>query len=240
MVQPTFRLSLLRGSLRLVLAVLAVLVFAPREASAQSFKKVIDRNFPVFFFCPIDPAATLTFTATGTDAILSFSADNFNAGSWNNHAVDNVAVVPQSVFLANQTQGPPPGYETCYIAPGPQNVTAYNFVAGSPEAYLNLFDTNATGWDLGPYGYYNVGSSAPRIPALGSGQGGDVSGGSLGLANTDAGSVRGTVSTTVTGLVPGTTYVVTGWWDTQNLSPLEIDVDFNVPNARATARPPLV
>src|SRR5262245_40355062 len=143
-----WRLSALTRSGRLVLvafvAVLASSFFAA-PAQAQSIKKTIDRNFPVFFYCPIDPAATLTFTATGTEAILSFAADNFTGPTWNAMAVDNVAVVPQSVFNVPANQVVSHGYETCYIPPGIPSTPGYDFVAGSPEAYLNLFDTNAAG-----------------------------------------------------------------------------------------------
>jgi len=232
MEQLTFDLPRPGRWLRRALAALVVLcagMIAATPASAQSFKKVIDRNFPVFFYCPIDPALTLTFTATGPQAILSFSGDNFTGASWNAQAVDNVAVVPQSVFQAHQVLTP--GYETCYTTPaGSPNTKGYDFLGGSPEAYLNLFNTDASGWDLGPYGYYNAGSSAPINPTTGT-----VSGGSLGLGNTDDGVVRVTAGTLVTGLVPGTTYVVTGWWYTQNLTPLEIDVDFNVPKTLTIA-----
>ena len=210
---------------------LAVVALSIRPVAAQTIKKTIDRHFPVFFYCPIDPVATLTFTATGTEAILSFSADNYTGQTWNAMAVDNVAIVPQSVFNAHQVLTS--GYETCYIPPGPPNTPGYNFVGGSPEAYLNLFDTGTTGWDLGLYGYYDSSHSAPRNPAASPPI--DTSGGGIGLGNTDDLAVRATVSTRVTGLVPGTAYVVTGWWYTQERSPLEIGIDFSLPKTLTIA-----
>ncbi|HEV8121887.1 MAG TPA: MopE-related protein [Candidatus Polarisedimenticolia bacterium] len=191
-------------------------------AQAQEFKKTVTRVFPVFFWCPIDPALTLSFTATGPEAILSVSGNNFTGTNWNAQAVDDIAVVSQSVFQAHQLVTP--GYETCYSSPGTPNTPGYDFVGGSPEAYLNLFDANASGWDLGSFAYWN-GISAPRDPSAGD----DVSGGSLALGHTDDGSVPVTASTHLTGLVPGTTYVVTGWWYTQQLTNLTLDVDFNLP-----------
>jgi hypothetical protein len=213
-----------------LLTLLAAGLLAVEPASAQSFRKVIDRKFPVFFYCPIDPTLTLTFTAAGPEAILSVAADNFTGPSWNAQVVDNLAVVPQSVFQAHQVVTP--GYETCYDRPvGNPPTPGYDFAAGAPEAYLNLFDTGAAGWDLGAYAFYNNSSSAPRDPAAGA----DTGGGGLALGNTDDGAVRATASTLVTGLVPGTTYVVTGWWYTQNLTPLEIGIDFNVPKTLSLA-----
>jgi hypothetical protein len=200
-----------------------------RPAEAQTFKKVIDRAFPVFFYCPIDPALTLTFTASGSQAILSFSADNYSGTQWAGHVVDNVAIVPQSVFNANQVLSP--GYETCYSAPGSPNTKGYDFINGSPEAYLNLFDAGANGWDLGTLGYYNNFNSAPRNPTTG----GDLTGGGLGLGEVDDPHTRVTVSTLVSGLVPGTTYVVTGWWYAQVLAPIEIGIDFSLPKTLSIA-----
>jgi hypothetical protein len=213
-----------------LLTLLAAGLLAVEPASAQSFRKVIDRKFPVFFYCPIDPTLTLTFTATGPQAILSVAADNFTGPSWNAQVVDNLAIVPQSVFQAHQVVTP--GYEICYDRPvGSPPTPGYDFAGGAPEAYLNLFDTGAAGWDLGAYAFYNSSSSAPRNPSVGN----DTSGGGLALGNTDDGAVRATASTLVTGLVPGTTYVVTGWWYTQNLTPLEIGIDFNVPKTLSLA-----
>lgn len=222
-----------RLALALVFGPVLLALFAT-PAAAQSVKKTIDRHFPVFFYCPIDPAATLTFTATGTEAILSFSADNYTGQTWNAMAVDNVAVVPQSVFNAHQVLTT--GWETCYIPPGPPNTPGYDFDGGSPEAYLNLFGTDTTAsWDLGPYGYYDSSHSAPNNPAALPPVPINTSGGGLGLGNTDDNAVRVTVSTRVTGLVPGTAYVVTGWWYTQERSPLEIGIDFNIPKTLTIA-----
>jgi hypothetical protein len=220
---------LLLRAVTFVVLLAGLLIGSGRPASAQSFKKVIDRNFPQFFYCPIDPAKTLTFTAPAAQAILSFSTDNYVGTAWTGQVLDNIAIVPQSVFAAHQVVFH--GYEACYVAPGTPNTPGYDFIGGSPEAYLNLFDTNASGWDLGAYAYYNNFNSAPRNPATG----GDTSGGALGMGQTDDGAVRVTATTLVTGLVPGVTYVVTGWWYTQELVPLEIDVDFNIPKTLVIA-----
>jgi len=199
----------------------------PRPAEAQSLKKTVDRHFPAFQYCPIDPALTLSFTAAGPEAILTFTTNNFDStGSWNAQALDNIAVVEQSVFQAHQVVTP--GFEECYISPGTPNTPGYDFSAAStPEAFLDLFDANAGAWSLGPFGFFQNFNSAPRDPATGT----DTSFGALGLGNTDDGPVRVSVSTHITGLLTGHTYVVTGWWYTQNLEPLDITIDFSIPRA---------
>jgi hypothetical protein len=205
------------------LTLVLTLAGAPPAQAQDEFKKTVTRVFPVFFWCPIDPALTLSFTAEGPEAILTVSGNNFTGSSWNAQAIDNLAVVPLSVFQAHQLVTP--GYETCYSSPGVNNTPGYDFAGGSPAAYLDLFDANASGWDLGAYAFWNGGSAAPRDPATGQ----DLSGGSLALGHTGDGSVRASASTHLTGLVPGTTYVVTGWWYTQQLTSLDLDVDFNLP-----------
>src|SRR6266850_1944813 len=178
----------------------------PRAATAQDFIKRVDRRFPSFQYCPIDPALTLTFTAAGPEAILTFTTNNFDSfGSWNAQVLDNIAVVEQSIFQAHQIVTP--GFAECYVSPGTPNTPGYDFSAAStPEAFLDLFDLNADLWTLGPYGFFQNFNSAPRDPPTGF----DVTGGALGLGHTDDGAVSVSVSTRVRGLVSGHTYVVTG------------------------------
>ena len=201
-----------------------ILLGSGGTARGQEFKKTVDRAFPVFFYCPIDPGLTLSFTAAGSEAILKVTASNFSGASYNGTAFDNIAVVPQSVFQSHQVVTP--GYESCYVSPGTANTPGYDFAApATTETFLDLFDANAARWTLGPFGYFSSSAGAPRDPETGL----DTGGGALGLGHPGDGAVSMSASTLVTGLVPGQPYVVTGWWYTQNLSPIEISVNFSVP-----------
>src|SRR5262249_50725799 len=152
--------------MRLLLGAAIFLAMAalPRPALSQSITKHVDRRFPAFTYCPIDPALTLTFTAAGTDAILTFATHNFDStGSWNGQTLDNIAVVEQSVFQAHQVVTP--GFSECYSLPGTPDTPGYDFTAAeTPEAFLDLFDSSAAGWNLGPYGFFQNFNSAPRDP----------------------------------------------------------------------------
>jgi hypothetical protein len=193
-------------------------------ATAGTYKKIVDRRFPTGQYCPIDPALTLTFTATGPDASLTFTTNNFDSvGGWNAQSIDDIAVVDQAVFQANQVVTP--GFEVCYVDPGTFDTPGYDFNAGSPEAFLDLLDSNATKWTLGSFGYFRSLHSAPRDPLLGQ----DQNGGSLGLGHQADGAVSVSVTTQVTGLIAGHNYVVTGWWYTENLAPLDIAVTVPTP-----------
>src|SRR5262245_34836438 len=148
--------------MRLLLGAAMFLAMAalPRPALSQTYTKHVDRRYPAFW-CPIDPALTLTFTAARSDAILTFATNNYTDGTWNGQSIDNIAVVEQSVFQANQF--PTPGFGDCYFPPGTSNTPGYDFrAAGTPEVFLDLLDTNAAGWNLGRYGFFQNSGSAPR------------------------------------------------------------------------------
>ncbi len=60
-----------------------------------------------------------------------------------------------------------PGAELCCQPPGHLNTKGYDFTAaGTNDAFLDLFDADADGWDLTNCGCLAT-SSAPRNPAFG-------------------------------------------------------------------------
>ena len=208
-------------SSRFLTAAALMLMAAPLTHASALI--VVERRFPVNLYCPIDnDDFDLTFVAEGPFARITFVAGNYANGSWLHRRLDNIGVVAKSVYDLNKIVTP--GFSSCYIAPGHQDTPGYNFVAGSPEAYLNLFDANADGWDLNRRAYFEPGPnvSAPRDPATGV----DRTGGALGLGKIGDGAINVTTSVLVSGLTPGTNYILVGWWYIENeLSPMTITID---------------
>ena len=192
--------------------------------AAQELVKRLDRRFPSEY-CPIDNESfDLTFTAATDRVKVKIEADNFAGATWLEQKLDNLTIVPNSVFLGNRVLTP--GWSACYLKPAPQNYQGYNFTAaGTPENFLDLFDANAAAFDLTNFGWWDnaFNASAPRNPASGS----DRSGGALALGRQEDGAVVASTDFSVTGLTPGTLYVLTGWWSTQTLNSLTFTFNLN-------------
>jgi len=206
-----------RSSIALAgLAVAVAWMAAPCDDAVQ-FTKTLDRRYPTAY-CPIDnDTFDLTFTATTDRVKIKISAANFNGANWNEQRFDNVVVVAKSVFDAHRLLIP--NFTACYLTPpGPENYQGYDFSAAStPENFLEMFDSNAALWDLTNYGWFDNSSfnaSAPRNSTTGS----DRTGGALALGRLEDGAVTVGTDFTVTGLTPGTLYILTGWWHTQFLN----------------------
>ena len=207
------------------LAAAAVLIGAT-DAKALALIS-LDRRFPTFY-CPIDnDTFNLSFTAESDRVKIKIEGDNFTTtGNWLEQHLDNMVVVPKSVFDAHRVITP--GWSACFLdPPGPANYPGYDFsAAGTPENFLDLFDANAAAWDLTNYGFFDnfsFNTSAPRNSTTGA----DRTGGSLALGREEDGDVTVSTDFTVTGLTPGTLYVLTGWWSTQYLNTLTITIDAN-------------
>jgi hypothetical protein len=107
------------------------------------FMKTLDRRFPTEY-CPIDnDSFDLTFTAETSRIKIRIQGNNFSASnSWLANRLDNMVIVPKSVFDAHRIVTP--GFSACYQSPGPANYAGYDFsAAGTTENFLDLFDTNA-------------------------------------------------------------------------------------------------
>ena len=203
-------------------------------------RKPLDRRFPLNY-CPfetrdVNPGAGafgLYFTAVGPQATLHFEAQNENEFLWNDHRIDGIVVVQRSTFEANR--GVPLGYDDCYSEELPGfpgtglNAPAFFFNRFEPAnlPFIELFDTDASGWDLTQGAYYLAQntttdcqdgapkpSGAPRNPEAGS----DCSGGALGLGRATDGDILVRTSIPITGLVNGVEYIVCGWWDTNDFT----------------------
>jgi hypothetical protein len=202
----------------------SLLLAAVSLAPAATITRTIDRRPPVNQYCPIDNVDyDLTFVAEQPYAQLTIQAFNTTAGggTWIQNRVDNIAVIDKAGYDAHLVA--PPGFQTCYAAPGDPNAPALDFNAsGTFERYLTMFDTNATGWDLNSGAYFQSGVSAPRSPALGN----DTTGGTMALGLITAGDVVVSTTIRIPNLTPGTQYVVTGWWYAKDTSrPLTIKID---------------
>ena len=172
---------------------------------------------------------TTSFSPCSSDA----DCPGERCGPSNEVALDNVAVVLESVFEANALS-PSPWFEDCYfatvppgqVAPGSPNAPSHDFNApGSTEVYLELFDSadGLAGWE-GEIAFDTT-HLAPRVPAGPLLDDLDQTGGSLGLGRIDDGAVAVSASRTVSGLTPGETYVVLGWWSIRLADRLTIEVN---------------
>jgi hypothetical protein len=178
---------------------------------------------------------------------VRFDVENFSPfNSWNRTRMDNIVVATRADFEAHR--GPVPAYEGCYSDTLPgwpntgENAPAFYFDTFALTHYplADLFDTDPTGdparpWDM-THGAYFIPQglvstcdspfdpdlvSAPRVPSTGS----DCTGGALGMGLEAEGPGLVTTEIPVTGLVPGTEYIVTGWWATNTLTaPLTVTV----------------
>jgi hypothetical protein len=218
----------MRRSLGILAGVIVAAALLAPAAQAQ-FSKTLDRRYPQFTYCPLDnDDYDLTFTATSDRAKITLSVNNLKASdqTWLAHRFDNIAVLPKTLFDANRhVTG---NFEFCFVnPPGPANYPGYNFsAANTPETFIDLFDTNAALWDLTNYGFFDTTtpqSSAPRDSVSGN----DRSGGSLSLGLESDGDVTVKTDFTVTGLTPGTLYILTGWWYTADLNTLTVTFDTN-------------
>lgn len=185
--------------------------------------RVTDRKFPQFTFCPIPlemsfvankPTATLRISTTTVNYLYSdFSGTEQR---WAHQSIDNVCVVPEDVYLANR--GPLAGSaEDCYIG-APITETFYFHTAGAiplKEDFSVLPSLN--GWDLSHGAYWYETRTAPNNPSTGTGE---IPLGSLGLGpDTPSHALTDSAYTMrqVSGLTPGVTYRVTGWWAVEEM-----------------------
>src|SRR5262245_50852316 len=199
-----------------VLATLVALL-APAGAEAQ-FMKSLDRRFPTFW-CPIDNDDNdPTFTATTDRVKIRIQANNFSGTSWLENRLDNIAIVPKATFDASRILTA--GYTACFQPPtGPVNYQSYDYSkAGTVENFFDQFDTNAAAWDLTNHAWYENAEFNPSAPRTSSNMNNDTSGGAISLGRQEDGAIQVQTDFTVTGLTPGTLYVLTGWWFTQNLN----------------------
>ena len=252
-------MSLPRSLTRLALA-LALSAVIPAAAFAGGDiipPKNLGRKFPVGLFCPLP--VSVSFTSPVSSVIVYFDAQVFIDGgggtpAWTGQLIDNISLATTAQVAANS--GPASGddcdngsHTNCYFEFPEEPPPSYFFFnrPGLTPALVERFDTDPTGrgWDLS-HGAYFIDAltpafssvSAPRVP-----EGcGDATGGSLGLgpeSTTPSLGAVATTSITVSGLTPGTSYDVGGWWyadfsqdDGQILLTIRIERQDGTPIAR--------
>ncbi len=266
------------------LALAAVLAAIP-SAKAE-ISKIHDRKFPVGAFCPLESrsgaGADLSFIPAGTEALITFSADNMKGqcarsqtlclsdsdcppqencdrfcgdditacdtdadcnpgdrcGQWNHFKLDNVTVVPKSVF-DQFLLSPSPFYGNCYddqtippgqATPGVAEAPSFNFNAAGTAALNLFFDAPAdlAGWsgDI----YFDPGDPAPRFPAGPNFQDLDLTGGSLSIGQIQDGTRPVSASILVGGLQPNVPYVVFAWWSINKADTMRMTIETGCPD----------
>jgi hypothetical protein len=216
--------------LRHACLVLLLLAVAAPLARAQELiePRAKDRKFPVGLFCPI--ALDLQFTANASSATIRFSTNvfYFNDGDqalrWTHQYLDNICVAPHDVYQNNL--GPFGQYsQGCYIGE-PVPLRFYFQNAGTiPLKELFATDPGPRGWDVAHGAYWEQNVTAPNDPGTETDQG---STGCLGLGQdsaTPSASDSAYTSLVVTGLVPGQSYDLSGWWNVNDVF-MELDKVF--------------
>jgi hypothetical protein len=216
-------------------AALALPLAAPAQDLIQP--KKLDRRFPAFKFCPLPVSAD--FVADGPVATLQFKGNVFAAGPFGpqycGQRIDNVAICSTSDYAPNF--GFPPQFSpssSCYTD---NHVGSFYFNRGGLALpLLEIFDTDPTarGWDMTHGALYDPDESGPRDPEADA----DFTGGSLLLgAETPGGTPADSAytSVSVSGLVTGHAYTVSGWWWVGNI-PQDLDTGDPLLNVTLTLR----
>ncbi|HXU10573.1 MAG TPA: hypothetical protein VN898_01285 [Candidatus Binatia bacterium] len=165
-------------------------------------------------------------------------------GEWNHFRLDNVTVVPKSVF-DQHLLAPSPFYENCYddttvppgqLLPGVAEVPSFDFNAAGTASLNRFFDTPAglAGWtgDV----YFDVGDPAPRNPSGPNYDDLDLTGGGLSIGQIQDGTRPVSASLLVGGLTPGVPYVVFGWWSINFPSRMTITIETGCPDLDGDGR----
>ncbi len=196
-------------------------------AAAQELippRKII-RTFPTDF-CPMPEM--LTFTTLSTNVTLEFAANLGPEGVYDTH-IDNLCIA--DAFQVATNSGQCSDCPELFDNQGAHPVDAFFFDYFNPEGsiitWLERFDSDpaSRGWDLARGATYDATSSAVRDP----GSVTDFSGGSLRLAGTPTcGDSLVRTRITVTGLTPGVSYTLTGWWSAPGMILEETNVEVRI------------
>ncbi len=196
-----------------------LLVAAPCAADVVVIDvPLLVRKFPEGF-CQLP--VTVPFTPTGSQVTIHFAADVYvlvDQGSgpvpvYTDQSIDNVAVVPTTIHNAHSVDNNG-DYANCYLdAPVPK-VFLFDDPGVGTVPLLEQFASAAPGWDVSQDCFFDNSRSADNDPSDTVGPH-DQTGGSLRLgsikANPSVPDIART-SRTVTGLTPGLSYTLSGWW----------------------------
>lgn len=263
---------------------LAVVLAAIPSARAGIIK-THDRKFPVGAFCPLESrpetGADLSFTPSGSLALITFSAENMKGqcsgtgalcltdadcvspdtcdrfcgqdflpcdsdadcalgdrcGRWNQLRLDNVTVVPKSVF-DQFLLSPSPFYGDCYfdtvppgqVTPGQPNAPSFDFHAAGTATLNHFFDAqeDLAGWsgDI----FWDPIDPAPRVPAGPDFADLQLTGGSLSIGQIQDGTRTVSATILVGGLQPSVLYVVFAWWSINQADTLKVTIETGCPD----------
>jgi len=216
-----------------VCAVGSVGVCAGQELVTSPVK---DRHFPQSVFCPLP--FEMTFTANGPVATIRFSTNVFyfdtnqSAILWSHQYLDNIAVAPQGTYNANLIA---PGTYSSECYDGELVAQRFAFQNAGPLPFLDTFTGAPTGaWDLTHGAYFDaVKLGAPIDPGTETNR--PV--GALGLGQDSASPAltdSAFTSVVVSGLTNGQVYVVSGWWDVEQMQLNKIFLTGSVFGAQST------
>ena len=205
----------------------------------------LTRKFPENEFCPLP--FFYTFVSPGTQVTIHVEAnvnvDVSGTPTWARQALDNVLLTPTVLHHDNMVLNTE--YDLCYVDAQLDSLLAFDRpeLVGTPVH--DLFDSNASGWDLtqGAFYYANT-RSADRDPSNTSTPH-DTTGGSLGLGEESQTPSLGEIarsSKTVTGLVAGASYTLSGWWyvgpDCIFTNQVSMDFQITAPESTPARRSP--
>ncbi len=202
----------------------------------------IDRKFPQGVFCPIP--IDVAFQSISSEIDIHFSAEVYTQIGPGleraNQSLDNVVLVTEAAYLANQ--GPLPSQaEFCYNGALLTSTLHFQNVAPGDIKLLELFNDDPTprGWDMANGGFFQPTYTAVRNP--GDDQSATNSG-SLGLGYDSPNPSLGDLATTrihVGGLTPGQNYRMVAWWDVLDFSQegvVTLTISITAPDATPVAK----
>jgi FlgD Ig-like domain len=201
----------------MMFAVTLATLGAAGQSSAQDLVpvRVIVRKFPNGF-CPI-PDIGVQFTAISNKVTVEFSANTSYLGTPVEIGLDNLCIADASQVTGNRGQCLNCESYANDTGGDPIPVDMFLFDNFDPNGqvitWLEKFDTNPAGrgWDMTHGAVFSADTSADC--------GGNPTGGSLKLVSVGpcADSLART-SITVTGLIPGQSYYLTGFWSAPNMT----------------------
>lgn len=205
--------------MRTVILLCLVLFLGAQASASNLLQEDIDRPTRADGqWAPSSVFISGVFTADGPRVVVFFQARVYgdSSQSWLRQVIDNVAVLPRSVYDAHVrhlTATDLSEYDWLANLPSyPVDILDHTTVNPADFALFDRFDTGPkAGWDLTQLAYWLDGDSAPTDDIL---HPSAATGGSLGLGRiTDSPTATASTHFLVEGLTNGTEYVICFWWN---------------------------
>jgi len=223
-----------RPTLPAALAVFVLALILGSVASAQELlqPKITDRKYPQGTWCPLP--FDLEFTPISTTVIIKFSTnvwyqdDSDQSFHFTDQYLDNIYVSPQSVYTTNLGTYS----DDCYF-PHPDNhlSSVFYFENAGDQPLDETFAADPSArWDIDHGAHWE---NSPGGPA---GGGDDTrANGMLGLGEDTQGTgENASTQVSVEGLHAGQPYVLTGWWNVNDLLPGKVELTVTIYTDAAT------